>query len=393
MPAERLRVLQLIARLNVGGPATQVLALAEGLDPTRFEVRVATGVVDSAEADYLALRAPDLPVDMIPGLGRALRSGADARALAGIAALVRRFRPHVVHTHTAKAGMLGRLVSASYGLPTVHTFHGHLLHGYFGPSATRGVVTAERWLASRTDRLITVGERVRDELLAAGVGRPERYLALPPGVDAPDAPARREARRRLDIEPGRPTVAFVGRLTRIKRPDRLLEAFAEVQVSDGPPLLLVAGDGEMRSELELEASRRDLPVRFLGWRGDVGTIHAAADVAVLTSDNEGMPVSLIEAAHCGVPAVATDVGSVREVVIDGVTGALVPTDAAAVAEALTRWLADPERLAAAGSAARDRARERFSTAGLAAATAAVYEDVVLVGGRAGRRSHRGPREG
>jgi glycosyltransferase involved in cell wall biosynthesis len=196
-----LRVLQVIARMNVGGPASQVLALAEGLDPARFRVEVVTGEPGAGEADYLELRSPGTRLTVLPGLGPDVAPVADARALAALDRLVRRLRPHVLHTHTAKAGLLGRLVARRHGIPTVHTFHGHLLHGYFGPAATRAVVEVERRLARSTDVLVTVGERVRDELLEAGVGRHEQYRALPPGVPPLQPVEAARARAELDLPP------------------------------------------------------------------------------------------------------------------------------------------------------------------------------------------------
>lgn len=381
----RIRVVQLIARLNVGGPATQVLALADGLDPGRFDVTIAAGSVADDEADHLAVRAPGIEVEVVPGLGRAVRTGADARAAAGVRRLIRRIRPHVVHTHTAKAGVLGRTVASRLGVPTVHTFHGHLLHGYFGPTGTRAVVTVERRLARRTGCLIAVGAQVRDDLVVAGIGGPDRYRVVPPGIEPPEQVPRDQARRDLGVPDDAEVIAFVGRLTAIKRPDRLLDALSSLASAGRRPTVLVAGDGELRADLERDVADRRLDVRFLGWRADVGRVFGAADLAVLTSDNEGMPVALIEAAHCGVPAVATDVGSVREVVVDGETGLLTTPAAASVAETVRRLLDDPGRRATLGSAAALHAAATFSPVRLAAATAEVYEELV-----AERRARRRP---
>lgn len=373
---DRVRVLQLIARMNVGGPATQVLALAEHLDPERFEVIVATGDVGDGEADHLALRAPDLQVRRVTGLGRSVKAGSDLKAAGAVRRLLADVRPDVVHTHTAKAGVLGRTMAARAGLPTVHTFHGHLLHGYFRPSITRAVAATERRMSRRTAASIVVGAQVRDDLLAAGIGRADTMTVIPPGVPVPDAPDRAEARRLLQLSDDRPVIGAVGRLTGIKRPDRLLDAVARAAPRlEAPPVVLLAGDGELRTSLEARARALRLDVRFLGWRGDVGTVHAACDVAALASDNEGMPVALIEAAHLGVPAVATDVGSVREVVVDEVTGRVVAASAEALGDALVEVLADPDRLGRWGSAARDHAADRFSPQAMAAAHADVYDRV------------------
>ena len=210
MMPERLRVLRIIARMNVGGPALQVTGLIDGMDPERFDHRVLTGHVGPDEADYLLLRAPQAAVAYVDGLGRSVRPGADLRALRTLTREIRDFRPHIVHTHTAKAGVLGRLAARACGVPAVvHTFHGHLLHGYFAPAVTRGVVLTERALARRSTRLVAVGAQVRDDLLAARIGRPEQYVVVPPGLTLPAPPSREAARTLLGLPANGPVVTLV----------------------------------------------------------------------------------------------------------------------------------------------------------------------------------------
>jgi glycosyltransferase involved in cell wall biosynthesis len=350
------RVVHVIARMNVGGPAELLVQLLEHLP----EHELLTGEVDSGEADHLELRAPDTPFARVPGLGRSPRLGNDLRALAFLTRELRRRRPDLVHTHTAKAGALGRVAAGIARVPAVvHTFHGHLLHGYFSPLVTRAVITTERTLARRTDRLVAVGARVRDDLLAAGIGRTEQYTVIPPGIQLPPPPSRAEARQRLGLPHDATVVASVGRLIQVKRPDRMLAVAALLP----DVTFVVAGEGPL-----LDRTREDAPgnVRFLGWRSDVETVWAAADVALLTSDNEGMPVSLVEAALCGTPAVATDVGSVAEVVIGEVTA----THPAALAAAVRRVLAQD-----LGPQAMLSARERFGVDAMVSSHAALYDEV------------------
>lgn len=355
-------VLHVIGRLNVGGPAHLVTALARANGAA-----VAAGEVQDGEVEHADLAGVDLI--RVPGLGRRISAADDARATTALIQLMRRRRPAVVHTHTAKGGTLGRLAAEPARVPArVHTFHGHLLHGYFGRRGTAAVVAVERALATRTDRLVAVGERVRDDLLAAGIGRPERYVVVPPGVQEPAPVDRAEARRRLGLPADAAVVAYVGRLAGIKRPDRVLDVAARVPDA----LVLVAGDGSARTELEARAPAN---VRFLGWRDDIGTVWAAADLALLTSDNEGMPVTLVEAALAGVPAVTTDVGSAGEVVVDGVGGAVVPCDVQALADAVDRLLRDDDVRQCAGRAAREHAQERFSVEAMVAAHRKLYADL------------------
>jgi glycosyltransferase involved in cell wall biosynthesis len=371
--AQRLRVLRVITRMNVGGPARQVATLAGGLDRERFEQALCTGFVDRSEADQDWMDTVDLDIRRIPGLGRAVRPGDDGRALAGLVREMRRFRPHIVHTHLAKAGVLGRAAAVVAGVPArVHTFHGHLLHGYFSPLKTRAVVAVERGLARPTTALVAVGSRVRDELLEAGIGPRHQYSVVPPGVDLGIAPEPAAARRALGLPAG-PIVTFVGRLAAVKRPERFVDVAMAVARSHPDACFAIAGDGELADEVRARARPLGRRMVFLGWRGDVETVYSASDVVVLTSDNEGMPVSLIEAAASGTPAVTTRVGSAPEVVADGVTGFVTDKDPRALVNAVTRLLDDEALRTAMGQAASQRAKARFGADRLASDIANLYE--------------------
>jgi glycosyltransferase involved in cell wall biosynthesis len=371
-----LRVVHVIARMNVGGPARILAGLLARLDPARFPQTLVTGVVADGEEDWSVVRDPAMAADprivRIAAFGRAISPLRDLRTQRALTSLLTELAPDVVQTHTAKAGLLGRRAALRAGVPhVIHTFHGHTLHGYFPAPVTALFTRLERRLARRTDDLLAVGARVRDELLAAGIGTPEQYTVLPPGV--PDeGPGDSDAARRtlgLPADPA-PVVAFIGRLSDVKRPDRFLAAAELVAAVRPDAIFLIAGDGEQRARLEALPRRAD--VRFLGWRGDVGTILAASDVVVVTSDNEGMPVTLIEAAMVGRVCVTTDVGSAGEVVRDGVTGRVVARDAGAVADAISGLLADPVTRAAMGTAARVHARTAFGEEALLGLLAEVY---------------------
>ncbi|MBC7678785.1 MAG: glycosyltransferase [Pseudorhodobacter sp.] len=352
-------VVHVIGRLNVGGPAHLVVALSRASQTTT----VATGAVQAGEVEHADLDGVDL--HRIAGLGRRVSAADDARALRELVRLLRAKRPDIVHTHTAKGGVLGRTAALCVPAARVHTFHGHLLYGYFGPQATRAVTTVESLYAARTDRLVTVGARVRDELLKAGIGRPDQYCVIPPGVVPPAEVPRDRARQLLQLPKDRQVVAFVGRLAPIKRPDRVLD----VARLHPEALFLVVGDGSLRAELELAAPPN---VRFLGWRADVGTVFSASDVVLLTSQNEGMPLSLIEAGMLGVPAVSTDVGSAGEVVLHGRTGLLCAPDVDALSAATGRLLDDAGLRHRWGRDARSWTTKRFAVAGMVQAHLELY---------------------
>lgn len=373
----RIRVLRVVARMNVGGPAVQVVGLMRHLDETRYDHRLLTGDVGDGEEDLLQLRASDIAHVRVRGLGRDPDPAGDLRALRQLVREIRDFRPHIIHTHTAKAGTLGRLAAFISRSPVrVHTFHGHLLTGYFGPATTRAVVGVERLLAKRTTRLLSVGQQVRDELLAAGIGRAEQYRVVPPGIDRPIEQPRAEARASFGVPSGARIIAFVGRLVGVKRPDRFMEVAHALSRLHDDLYFLVAGEGDRLAATRTAAVALGDRCRFLGWTSDVGAIYSAADAVLLTSDNEGMPVALIEAAMLGCPSVATRVGSVDEVVLDGQTGLLCRPDVGEIAVATSRLLLDESLRRKLGSAAATFANASFGVERLANDTAAIYEELV-----------------
>jgi glycosyltransferase involved in cell wall biosynthesis len=265
----------------------------------------------------------------------------------------------------------------------VHTFHGHVLHGYFSPGVTRAVVQTERVLARGTTRLIAVGERVRDELLAAGIGHAEQYAVVPPGIPLGALPEKTHARRTLGLPPTGPVVMLVARLTAIKRPDRFVD-IAGLLASRHPDVTFaICGDGELRDAVAMAAAGNDR-VRMLGWRSDVEAVHATSDIAVLCSDNEGMPVSVIEAALAGVPAVTTRVGSAAEVVLDGVSGFVTSTDIEELAQAVGRLLDEPELRTKMGRAAQEHATTHFGVPRLVKDMEGLYVEALGKKGMTGR---------
>jgi len=363
--------------MNVGGPAVLISSLARDMNADEFDFTLITGNCADDEADYLVTQAPDVAAERIDGLGRSVRPWSDAAAVATLARRFHEIRPDIIHTHTAKAGVVGRAAArlAGGGASVVHTYHGHLLHGYFSPAKTRGVISLERGLARGTNRFIAVGPQVRDDLLAAGIGSPDQYVVIPPGLSLPPMPTSDAARLALGLDPNRPVISMIGRLTGIKRLDRFAEAVALVAMSHPEAQFVVAGAGDLENELHGLVAAGCLPVTMLGWRSDVETVLAASYALVLTSDNEGTPLSLIQAGLAGLPVVATDVGSVKDVVVDEETGLLCAPDATAVAQALGRLLDDPGLAQEFGANARARANRCFSTGGMVTAHETLYRSL------------------
>lgn len=331
-PAGRIGVLRVIARLNVGGPAIHATLLTDRVNPARFVTTLVAGSEEAGEANYLELHGRSMPVLILPDLGREIRPLSDVRTVWRLMQIIRRERPHIVHTHTAKAGALGRLAAILCGVPiVVHTYHGHVLRGYFSPAKTAVYRAIERLLALGTDRLLTVTDRVGQELQALGVGRPAQYRTLPLGFDLSPllVAERRRGELRAELQVGdAPLVGIVARLVPIKAHEVFLAMAVRVRQAYPTAVFLIVGDGELRAALEQRAGELGLTgaVRFLGWRADIDRLYADIDVVALTSRNEGSPVALIEAMAAGAPVVSTEVGGVADVVQHGVTGLLAPMD-------------------------------------------------------------------
>ena len=326
-----VRVARVIARLNIGGPAQHAILLAAGLDRARFVTTLVTGVVGRGEGDFSGMaHARGVDPVVIPELGRAIRPARDLTALIKLVRLFRALRPDIVHTHTAKAGTLGRLAARLARVPVkIHTFHGHVLEGYFSRPVTRAFLEIERRLARTTDRLVTVSPRLKAQLLAMGIGRPEQVEVVPLGLDLERfrraRPASPTLRPSLGLADDVPLLGIVGRLVPIKDHVTLFQALARLHAEGRAVHLTVVGDGEERARLEALASSLGLGrrIHFLGWRVDLETILKELDVVICASRNEGTPVALIEAMAAGIPVLSTDVGGVADLVTHGLTGWLV----------------------------------------------------------------------
>ena len=355
--------MQIIARMNVGGPAVLVADLVRNLDSSKFEARLVTGYCDENESDYLDEVATDIKAIRIPGFGRSISIGNDLKAFFLLMREIRAFKPDVVHTHTAKAGVLGR-VAAFLARPSakrIHTFHGHLLHGYFGSGKVQILVFLEKMLGLITYKFVAIGNVVKADLVIAGIAKDSKFEVIYPGLQNLDLYPKLEARKTLGLDSTKIYVVYVGRLTQIKRPDRLIDLGRSLKASHPTAHLIIAGAGELLEDLAVKSESESLPVTFLGWRNDINMILSASDIAVLCSDNEGIPLTLIQASQAGLPIVSTNVGSVSDIVLDGVTGLLTEVSSKGLIEGVSALLDDPVLGHRFGKAGQERAREFFSS--------------------------------
>jgi glycosyltransferase involved in cell wall biosynthesis len=383
----RIRVLRVIARMNIGGPAYHVSLLSGRLDHEQYETLLLTGALGRGEGSFEELaQRYGANRRVVPGLRPELNPLSDLRALVNLVRAIREFRPHVVHTHTAKAGTLGRLaaiITPGVRPVIVHTYHGHVLSGYFGRTLSAVFRCTERVLAMKSDRLIGVSDATVKELVDLRVARACKFRTIPIGLDLERLLVVERSdgdsfRAEMGAEPDDVLAVFVGRLVPIKRVDVLIEAVALASATEPRLRVAIVGDGELRDALEQQVSSLGLgqTVRFLGFREDLSSILAGSDMAVLSSDNEGTPVALIEAAAAGRPAVATAVGGVADIVADS-TGILVASgDVPALADALLRLARDRDARERMGLAAREHVCERFAAGRLVRDIESLYQELL-----------------
>lgn len=357
----------------MGGPALHVAYLTAGLRERGYDTKLVAGSLARGE-DSMAFVADARDVDIIriDELGREISPLRDLLATVKLARLIRRERPDILHTHTAKAGTVGRVAAMLAGRHAppivVHTFHGHVLRGYFGPLRSRVFRLLERWLASHTTMLIAVSPQVRDDLVALGVAPPERFVVIRLGIElgervTGEQDGRVESRRYLGIEQGRFAVGWIGRMTAVKRTDDVLVAFKRLREEGVDAVLCMVGDGPDRPHLEKRAHELGIvrDTLFLGYQEDVAPFYAAFDALVLPSSNEGTPVSAIEALAAGRPVVATRVGGVPDVVVEAEDGFLVEPGATGdIADRLAQLARDPELRERMGRAGRERVLSRYA---------------------------------
>lgn len=356
-----IRVMRIIARMNVGGPAVQVSGLMRGFSSVEFDHRLYTGFCAAEEADYLETTATDVKAIRIEGFGRRISLRGDIKAFIFLVVAIREFKPDVIHTHTAKAGFLGRIASILSLHPSVrvHTFHGHLLHGYFGSLKWCLVVIAEKSLAVFTDELLAVGNKVRQDLLQAGIGNKGKFGLMPPGLTIGAIPEKNQSRESFGLSIEGLQCGFIGRVTQIKRPDRFLDVVSEIKKRGIDLHFFVAGDGDLLEICRERIYRENLPVKILGWQSQIERVLSSADMIVLTSDNEGTPLSLIQAGMAGLPVVTTNVGSVPEVVLNDVTGIVTEVDVQEIANALEKLVNDKILRTKLGTAAHEFTLSKF----------------------------------
>jgi len=365
---QKIKVMRIIARMNIGGPAIQISGLYRNLDPEFFEHLLYTGYCAPDEVDYLESRATDVKANRVPGLGRKIDFLSDFKAFLYLRKEIKNQKPDIIHTHTAKAGLIGRIayLSVTHKAKVVHTFHGHILTGYYGKTLTKAIVLMERLLGLCTSKIFSVGQVVLDDLVKEGVAPKSKFILMPPGLELGPLVPKHEARAKFGLDVEGLMCGYIVRVTRVKRPDRFLDVVRNCRNSGTKLKFIVAGDGDLLSEIKEIAASENLPIVFLGMVPEIELVFSAVDMVVMTSDNEGMPLTLIQAGLAGLPSVTTDVGSSRHVVINGVSGFVTKTlDSREIAECLDTLVCQPDVRALMGEAGRKHCANSFGVSRLA----------------------------
>ena len=361
-----MRVLHVIARLNVGGTARYITQLANELPKHGIETFVATGYVQGAEVEDESAQSIDLI--RIKSMGRSIRPIKDHFARMQLDTIIAQVKPDIIHTHTFKAGYVVRMKKQP--VPVIHTFHGHLLDDpEFSGFKSKVIVEVERMLAKKSVRLVTVGRRVGEELLEQRIGTKDQYVNIPPGVVALNVTPKEQALKNLNLpDDGKPIVGWIARVTGVKNPMLALE------VADAMPdtHFVLVGGGDLLEKVKTASPSN---VTVVGW-AKAEDVFGASEIILSTSENEGMPVALIEAQLAGKPVVATDVGSVSEVVLNHETGIVTNKNAGSIALAIETLLLDKQKRTEMGTLATSRANALFSVDRMINAHIALYKSIV-----------------
>ena len=361
-----MRVLHVIARLNVGGTARYITQLAQELPKHGIETFIATGFVQGAEVEDPSTQ--EINLIRIPALGRSINPIKDHFARKQLAKIIAEVKPDIIHTHTFKAGYITRIKRQS--IPVIHTFHGHLLDDpEFKGIKSKIIIVLEKRMAKKTTKLVTVGARVAKDLLQTEIGRANQYISIAPGVVALKISDRAQALKNLGvIENGKPIIGWIARVTGVKNP------LLALQIARSMPMtqFIIAGGGDLLEKVKVSAPKN---VLVTGWT-KAEDLLGASDLILSTSENEGMPVALIEAQLAGKPVVATDVGSVSEVIANEITGLITDKNSENIVAALNLLILDSKKRRQMGQSAAIRAQQLFSVERMITAHVDLYQSIV-----------------
>lgn len=339
-----MKILRVATRLNVGGPSRQIQELINEIPPEIAKQILIVGKCSDSEKEYLLHNPQGIEVIKSNSLGRRVNLIDDIRAFFHVRNCIVRIAPDIVHTHMSKAWFLTTIacITIPQSPMLVHTFHGHTFHSYF--KGTRNILNryAQKFCASKMDLLISVDQDTRVQILREGVGERKRFVTVEPGFNTPKKYPKKIARRMLGLEEDKFLIGYIGRLEPIKRPDLLMDIVSSMSKGRSEISFVVAGGGSLESMFA--KSDKNLPLKYLGWVDNVGLFYSAMDLMILTSDNEGTPLTIIEAGMLGIPTVSRPIGGVTSLIQNGVTGFLVEDEVSSFTNCIEQIMHSPEIL-------------------------------------------------
>ena len=332
---KKIKILRIINRFNIGGPTYNATFLTKFLED-EYETMLVGGLPDVGESDslYILEKYGVQPV-LMEEMVRLPNLSSDRKAYMKLKEIIKEFQPDIVHTHASKAGALGRKAAKACNVPIIiHTFHGHVFHSYFGKVKTSIFKSIERNLARKSDAIVAISDIQKKELNEIHkICKADKTHVIPLGFDLEPfhnkrLASRESERKKWNLEPNDVAIAIVGRLAPVKNHDFFLDVISDVLAQTNKSVkVFVVGDGAERESIELRVNEinalNDNRINLTSWISDIGEFNSAMDIVCLTSNNEGTPVSLIEAQAGGIPVVTTDVGGVKDIVLDGDTGFVV----------------------------------------------------------------------
>jgi glycosyltransferase involved in cell wall biosynthesis len=390
------RILRIHNRLIIGGPTLNVLYLTKYLAP-EYETLLVVGEKEDHEKDATFLAEQmGIKTVSIPDMGRSVHPFRDYKAYQHLKKVIGNFQPHIVHTHAAKPGAVGRMAARSMKVPViVHTYHGHVFHSYFSKLKTRFFLETERYLATKSDALIAISEQQKKELTEFRIAKENKFRVIPLGFELnkfveDQEQKRKKFRAEFGLDDDEIAVGIIGRLVPVKNHVLFLEGLSHVARNSTKKVrAFIIGDGETRKALEEKAKHLDITftnghdksalLHFTSWRSDIDVINAGLDIITLTSLNEGTPVSLIEAQAANKPIVSTRVGGIGDIVIEGKTALLSETnDADAFKQNLLKVVEDDGLRSCLGKNGTDHVQQRFGVKRLANDMGALYRELLAV---------------
>ena len=368
-----IRVLRVIARMNVGGPAFLIKGLMKRLNAFEYDQTLLTGHCNPNENEISGVNELGRVV-RVESLQREINLKSDYLSILQIKKNINSLKPEIIHTHTFKAGFLVRLiflVKRKKSLVIIHHYHGHLIEGYFGGAKKFVYLWIERILSSRTNLILTDGRKVANDLIRAGVGKTSKFITVLPGVEEPT-----QFSTRIKKDKGNLVVGFVGRFAQIKRPDKFLSVVEKI-FRDCPNIeFRMYGDGELRNSIENDSEKKKLPIKFFDFASSAYDILSLIDVLLLTSDNEGTPLTVMEASFLGVPCIAPNVGAISEIVVDNINGIIVDNSIESLAEATLSLVHNRKSLEALSLTSSEYAMKNFSMTRYSNQINSIYDEAL-----------------